>query len=373
MLSMLAKTLATLEEQRIAGLHPGYQLYVSLNGTVVADVARGEARIDSERGPAVPLDDHTLMLWLSACKPVAAVCWAMLWERGLCTLDDLVTKFIPEFGQNGKERITLRHILTHTGGFPGANSGWPRNSWEQTIAALCATPLLAGQIPGRTAYYHPQSSWFILGEIIRRIDGRPYEQYVREQLFEPLGLLDSWVGMPPEQFALYGERIAATHNTQQIPARIDPTFKEERIVNCSPGGNAYGPVRDLGAFYEAMLHHGRRDGVQLLSPQTVAALTARHRTGLFDGAFKHVIDWGLGFIINSNQYGAETVPYGFGPHASPRTFGHSGNQSSCGFCDPERGLVVAWACNGQPGEAKHQRRANAINRAIYEDLGFSAE
>src|SRR5947199_6517989 len=111
------------------------------------------------------------------------------------------------------------------------------------------------------------------------------------------------------------------------------------------------------------------DGVRILSPQTVEALTARHRTGMRDRTFQHVMDWGLGFMVDSNQYGPDTVPYGFGPRASPRTFGHGGYESSISFADPEAGLVVAWVMNGTPGGAKHHARNRAINAAIYEDLG----
>jgi CubicO group peptidase (beta-lactamase class C family) len=117
-----------------------------------------------------------------------------------------------------------------------------------------------------------------------------------------------------------------------------------------------------------LLGKGQRGGVRILSPQTTEAIAARHRTGLFDHVFKHVMDWGLGVIVNSNLYGAESVPYGFGRHSSPRAFGHSGNQVSCAFADPEHGLAVAWGCNGQPGEPAHQQRARAINEAIYEDV-----
>jgi hypothetical protein len=91
-----------------------------------------------------------------------------------------------------------------------------------------------------------------------------------------------------------------------------------------------------------LLAKGSLDGAQILRPQTVEALVARHRVGLLDKTFDHIIDWGLGFIINSNQYGIDTLPYGYGPHASQRTFGHSGSQSSCAFADPENELVVAW-------------------------------
>jgi CubicO group peptidase (beta-lactamase class C family) len=84
-----------------------------------------------------------------------------------------------------------------------------------------------------------------------------------------------------------------------------------------------------------------------------------------------VIDFGLGFIVNSNRYGVETVPYGYGRSAADQAFGHSGAQSSCAFGDPTHKLVVAWSCNGLPGERLHQRRAREINSAIYEDLGLA--
>src|SRR5204863_8448629 len=113
-------------------------------------------------------------------------------------------------------------------------------------------------------------------------------------------------------------------------------------------------------FYEMLLRGGAFDGGRILSPQTVAAMTARHRVGMMDRTFKHIMDWGLGFIINSSQYGDPEVPYGYGEYASPHTFGHSGAQSSCAFCDPQHGLVVAWVCNGRPGEPRHLARQIAF-------------
>lgn len=108
----------------------------------------------------------------------------------------------------------------------------------------------------------------------------------------------------------------------------------------------------------------------MLSPQTVEAITSPHRVGLFDETFKHTMDWALGFIVNSARYGPDTVPYGFGPHASGRAFGHGGSQSSIAFADPEHSLAVAVICNGTPGEAKHQRRMRQVLAAVYEDLGL---
>jgi CubicO group peptidase (beta-lactamase class C family) len=173
--------------------------------------------------------------------------------------------------------------------------------------------------------------------VLRRLDGRPFDRYVREAIFEPLDMNDSWIGMPAQRSQAYGERIGAMHTTggdRPLPFRSE--FNDERVPY-RPGGSGWGPLRELGRFYEMLLLRGQYDGVRILSPQTVEALTARHRVSMFDETFQHVMDWGLGFIINSNMYGADTVPYGYGPHCSPRTFGHSGNQSSVGFCDPEHG------------------------------------
>jgi CubicO group peptidase (beta-lactamase class C family) len=82
------------------------------------------------------------------------------------------------------------------------------------------------------------------------------------------------------------------------------------------------------------------------------------------------VDWGLGFIINSNQYGVETVPYGYGRRASPRTFGHGGRQCCTGFADPEHGLAAALIFGGAPGEEAHQARMREALSALYEGLGL---
>ena len=83
------------------------------------------------------------------------------------------------------------------------------------------------------------------------------------------------------------------------------------------------------------------------------------------------MDWGLGIIIDSNRYGDDTVPYGYGRSSSPRTFGHGGSQSSIAFADPDCRLVVAAVFNGMPGEAKHDARMRAVLAALYEDLGLA--
>jgi CubicO group peptidase (beta-lactamase class C family) len=365
--SELPRTIATITGGLEAGVHVGAQLFVARGGTTIADLALGIART----GVAMATD--TLMIWMSACKPMAAVAIAQLWERGRLDLDDRVLQYIPEFDANGKDAVTIRHLLTHTGGFRGITGEWERQPWDQIIAAVCNARLEPGWAPGRKAGYHVATSWYILAEIVRRLDGREFPQYVREMILEPLGMNDSWIGMPREQYRAYGDRIGQMHDTAGASPKADLFWDtEDGAALCRPAGNGRGPIRELGRFYQALLNKGEIDGSRILSPQTVEAIISPHRVGMYDHTFRHVMDWGLGFIVNSARYGRDSVPYGFGPHASDRTFGHSGHQSTVAFADRENQLVVALVCNGMPGEVRHHIRMREILAAIYEDLGLTA-
>ena len=130
----LPKTLALLEQGRHSILHPGAQVYVSLRGEVLTDIALGEAR------PGVSMQPETLTLWLSAGKPVTAIAIAQLVERGLLAFDDVVSRHLPEFAQNGKDEITIRHLLTHTAGFRDADKLAENLPWEEMIARICQVP-----------------------------------------------------------------------------------------------------------------------------------------------------------------------------------------------------------------------------------------
>ncbi len=355
----LPRTIAAIEQGIEQRLHRGAQLYVSHRGRVVADMAIGTARPDS------------LMLWMSSTKPLVAIAIAQQWERGRLDLDDPVARHVPEFAAHGKEAITIRHVLTHTGGFRSASFNWMDAPWATQIARICHLRPEPRWTPGRKAGYHTSTGAFVLGEIVRRVDGRPLEQYLREAIFDPLQMTDTWVGMPPARFAAYGDRIVPLVNTdahaKQPRAYFAFLSTPQAAAVCRPGSGGWGPIRQLGRVYDMIL----RGGEGVVEAQTVANLVRPARVGMHDHTFRHVMDWTLAFMLNSWRYGPDTCWYQFGPHASARTVGHSGHQSSCAFADLEHELAVAWACDGMPGEARHRRRWVAINAAIYEDLSLA--
>lgn len=348
-----------------AGQHKGFQIYVSLRGETVANAAWGEA------APGVPMTAETLVPWLSSGKPLTAMAVGLAWQWGRFALDDSVADYIPEFAAHGKERVTIRHLLTHTAGIPNVETGYPQATWEESLAAVCAAPLAEGWVVGRTAGYHVASSWFVLGELIRRVTGRPVEDVVGREICKGAGVVDTWLAFPEPRSVEHGDRIAWMWRRSGKALEPLDWHQPPRLTRCSPGSSARGPVRELGVFYESLLYALRGLGRFSVIPHIVEAMVSPHRVGEFDRTFQHVVDFGLGFVVDSNRYGAETVPYGFGRHCSPRTFGHGGAQSSIGFADPEHGLVVAWAANAQIGEPRHQARNRAINTAVYEDFGLA--
>lgn len=365
-LGRLPATAAELARGAAAGLHLGGQIRVVRAGDPVADAAFGEAR------PGEPMSLAHRMLWLSSTKPLAALAIATLWERARLDLDDPVARHLPEFAAGGKEGITIRHLLTHTGGIRMLDTGWPELDWDAIVARVCARRSEPGWTPGRKAGYHLASSWFVLGELVRRLDGRPFERWVREEVFEPLGATSCWVGIPPDRLA--GERARIAPMFEIVPgadARELPWLGERQLTVCSPGASGIGPIAELARVYEMLIAGGEWNGRRFLAPQTVAAVTARHRVGLLDHTFRTRLDWGLGVIVNSAHYGDAKAPYGYGPHAGPRTFGHSGARSSTAFADPDADLVVALAVNGLPDDETHRQRFERITAAIYEDLGLA--
>lgn len=350
---------AVVGRQRDEGLHPGAQLYVSRWGEVVCDVAVGEA------GSGTPLTPRHLMLWYSSTKPLTAVAVAQLLESGSLRLDDRVGRFVAGWG-NGKEECTIRHVLTHMGGFSRADVRlFDRDvGWDETIAAIAGAH--AEYRPGTEAGYHPSSGWRVLGEVVRVVDGRPVEQYLREEVMAPAGMTDTWLGVPSVDQAALGDRLSPVHWTGHVvPVPKDGTLqlREYRVdrwhnedwhrAKVEPGAGGRGPASDLGRFYEALLLD---EGSRLFRrPATIDLLTACHRHGVRDRTFLGRIPWGLGVQVAGGITG--TVGH--------RTFGHGGMASSRGICDPAEGLVMVYVCNGLAAPEANERRMMEITEAVY--------
>jgi CubicO group peptidase (beta-lactamase class C family) len=356
----LAPVIELLERRRADGWHDGAQCYVSRHGEVLLDVAVGESR----PGRAMERDD--LMLLYSAGKPLTVVAVLQLWEQGRFGLDDPVGEYVDGWG-NGKERCTIRHVLTHTGGFPNADAKlFDRDiPYDEVVAHIAASP--ARWEPGTDAAYHPSSGWKILGAIVERVDGRPIDRYLADEVFARLGVENMRLGIRPGEQDALGERIAPVHwrghalpvvdpdgGLQMVPYKVDQFHNEPHFVaKVEPGGGMRGPARELGRFYESLLGFG----APVLDPRTLEVMSSVHRYGIKDRLFRQNIPWGLG------------VQVAFTGGTGRRAFGHGGMASSRALADPEFGLVIAVVTNGLAGFVDAEQRLFEVTDAVYSALG----
>jgi CubicO group peptidase (beta-lactamase class C family) len=352
--AILQEGLDSLMRGVAEGRHAGAQLYASRYGRPVVEFACGEA------APGRAMTPDTLTAWFSASKPLTAMGIALAVDRGQLDLDDPVRRYLPEFGA-GKEACTIRHVLTHQGGFTNSISHSDTRSWDEIVAAICAYP--AEYVPGTRAGYHATSGWYVLAEILRRVDGRRIDRFLREEFFEPLGMRDSFLGIPPARQAELEPRLAKVHLGQTerehfaSPEFISQFNGDAEIARVNPSGGGRGPARDLGRFYELLIAKGRWEERTLIDARTVQLFTACHRWDLPDKTLGGApLPWGLGFCL----YGNADVYTGVSRHV----FGHSGMVSGVSFADPDSGLVCVTVTTGLLDPLTNARRLREANGPV---------
>ena len=186
-----------VEHLYAAGVHPAMSLCVRRRGRIVLNRAighvRGNVPEDGREVPKVPVFIDTPFCIFSASKAITAIVLHLLDERGMLHLGDRVADYIPEFGQKGKESVTLRHVLTHRAGLPTVPAGHAVLDLlahpEAIVDLLCKAELTS--TPGRRLAYHAVTGGFILGEVVRRVTGRTIREVLRDEILGPLGYRDS--------------------------------------------------------------------------------------------------------------------------------------------------------------------------------------
>jgi CubicO group peptidase (beta-lactamase class C family) len=333
------------------GFVPGGQLAVRRAGRLVVDEAVGVLRgfRESEAVPREPVTPDSEFLVFSASKPVVGVAIAMLESRGALDPAAPVARYWPEFGAHGKAELTVLDVLTHRAGvfspeLVRSPERWPDR--EGVCAALAAT---TPRYPRGTFAYMPYEFGWILGEVVRRVTGRTFDAFVRDELVTPLG----WDHF---EFGVSRPRARAVARTYWLGAGrtvvagedLSRTFeamhtREEVATSVVPGAGLVANARALARFYSWVLGGcampGREPAVR---PEVLRAYTARAHFG-FDRSNRVPLAVGRGFIVGTPW------PSSFGPWGTSACFGHQGAFCSLGFADRERDLAVAIVTNGNHG------------------------
>lgn len=339
----------------------GSSLVVTVGGETVVDLWGGA---DPISGSAFARDSVTIAF--SVSKGVAAIALLQLVERGLVDLDSPVALYWPEFAAAGKYRITVRELMSHRAGLPVIEL----DPLTRVVDWQLVTSTLAAQAPqydtSKYFAYHALSFGFLVGEVVRRVSGLPFDEYVQQHIAVPLGL-DLWVGQPPSVEHQYLPsitddvdagpfvevpdepgicRAVALSTVQLLPLfrRVDsvlgsepfnqPQFRAASI----PAGNVVTNARSIARMYAACLQSV--DGVRLLGDAIVAEAARDQAAGIrkpgcgsadpWQAGVQQL--WGLGFEISNYE----------NPMLGAGSFGHSGMGGRLGFAQLGSGVSFGY-------------------------------
>ena len=324
---------ALFQEQINQGTHPGSALAVYRHGKPVLDLFGGAA--DAAAG--LPVNSDTMFILYSSTKPLAAACIHILWERGKLGWDDPVAEHWPGFAKNGKGDVTIRHVLTHQGGFPETPPELTWDKWHDWNNVVQAMEDIRPDYPaGKVLAYHPRNFGWVLGELVVRIDGRSFQQFLREEVTERLEMNDFYVGLPAD----LESRVSKEHATDDCDHPYQDSMYNKPAVHHAvhPAGGGIATARDLARFFAMMEGGGTLDGVKILEPETVAEVTTLQVEGM-DLTNERTTKRSLGLSLGDPRMGTSLTE-------DLRTFGHGGAGTSVGWADPDSGLAMAYITNG---------------------------
>ena len=266
----------------------------------------------------VPMREDTLFMVCSQTKGVCGVACAILIDDGKVQLDDPIEKYLPEFkdlrvrvtNTNGTEslvapaeKLTLRHCLSHTGGFPYEGPvlktyGWAAAPLRIRATVNAAVPLV--RQPG-TRYCYSNTGIDIAGAVVEQVSGMKFDEFLESRLFKPLGMNETWFDPPPEalQRLATNYRLIPGKRAEPYPVHYTRRFDEkERRWPC-PSAGLYSTPRDFVKFYEMIMNKGvGANGVRVLKAETVTEILGKKQTPAAVGA-----NYSLGLNVSGGWIG----------------------------------------------------------------------
>jgi CubicO group peptidase (beta-lactamase class C family) len=355
----------------------GASVAIALDGVIVADLWGGWA----DKARTRPWTRDMIVNVYSTTKGLTAICAHRLAGEGRLDLDAPVANYWPEFAANGKNRITVRHLLNHRAGLPAIRKPLvPEDlyDWRTMTDALAAEE--PWWEPGSRHGYHAITFGYLVGEVIRRITGKSVGSYFRDEIAAPLQIdahiglearddsrVAEMIGAPPpapDEFNLFAEMAK---NPESVTAKtfMNPMVLSMAMVNSRewrgaeiPAANGHTNGRALARLYGALARGGEVDGVRVMEAREIPACYVEESYGR-DEVLMIPTRFSSGFMLS--QPGEE-----MGPNAS--AFGHPGAGGSLGFADPKAKIGFGYAMNRMGGGILLDPRAKALIAAAYASL-----
>ena len=313
------------------GTMAGAVVLAARRGEVMSFEAVGFQDFESKK----PMRTDTIFDTRSVTKVVTTVGVMLLMEEGRIALNDPVEKYLPEFKARGPfGPIRIRHLLTHTSGLP-----LYRLPESEEIAIKRHRTLtdyvnfLSQQEPEfepGTQHRYTSGGFAVLGRVIEVVSGKSYEQFIRERVFEPLGMKDSFFFVPPEK----RDRVAAIYRLRdgRLARWEEIEAFNRRAVYPGPEFGMFSTATDLLAFCRMMLDGGTYKGRRILSRMSVEAMTQNQTLYTKSAVTRRPVHQGLGWGLNGDPL------FNF-PLTSPGSFGHNGAFGAIIWVDPQKQLI----------------------------------
>jgi CubicO group peptidase (beta-lactamase class C family) len=333
-----------LDESVEKGADRGLQITAYLNGKVVVDAFAGVADVRS----GLLVNSETLFPVFSVTKGMVATVIHQLVDQGKLFYDQPIADIWPEFGVNGKKNITLKQAMNHTAGLQnvpleiGVNEAC---DWKKICGAIARSA--PANEPGNLVVYHAMTYGWILGEIASIVIGKPFGQIVQENINQPIGIKDLYVGIPDEvedRVAFLEDVLGEFVSQENLSSLTVPLWMwplHDRLNRgdirraCIPGSNGIMSAHAVARHYAALLPVGV-EGKRLLSIERIKIATDT-KVGVYDDNKSTANFWTLGYYLLDGPAAKEKKKL------SP--FGHGGFGGSMGFADPSCGLAVGFTKN----------------------------
>lgn len=357
----LAQAYRLFENAVNEGSLMGAAIQVSRGGVALEPKCFG--RKELEIGGA-PVEPETIFLVASVTKPVTATAAMLLVERGKLYLDETVSSLIPAFRGKGKEKILVRHLFTHTSGLPDqlAENHQLRTEHaplKEFIKRICNVELLFN--PGANVSYQ-SCGLAMLAEIVERIEGISLPEFMRREIFKPLGMKDTSLGARKDKMERISQIKIPGGAFQYGSTDVDWNWNSLYWWNFgAPWGGMFTTVEDMTTFCQMFLTNGKIGDSTILSPTTVTAMTTDQVAAMpnIPNNVKTANRWGLGWRLRSLSNST------FGDLTSKSTYGHSGATGTLVWIDPEHQLTcVIFTNDPQGAESLRPIASNIVASSI---------
>ena len=379
-----------------SGYELGGGISIDYNGKNVVNLWGGHT---NEKKDQKWTDETIVNVW-SVTKAVTGICIVKLISDCKLDVNNLVTDYWPEYGNNGKENTTVIDLLTHRAGMFGFQNDYPKTSWNDWNAYVKALEEQKPfRSPGSSQGYHAVTFAWLIGELIRKIDGRTVGDYFKEEFSVPLNL-DFHIGLdetdlnrcaditykrldnlkPPFDFIKYIPSFLLNNDLKNYKETViskdflkafnsdhfdknDPNSVDWRTAEV-PSANGHGTANSLSKLFGILSNECEANNIKLINKQILIDASKIHSKGPDTVLFGSKLNFGYCFMVEQSF----NERLNFAPIFKPETFGHAGIGGSVAFGDLKNKIGYAFVCNRQQKTSNLYKTSNLITKALYKLL-----